>query len=252
MTEELNKAGLVARAEEAAKVAGQIINTSKVEIFSSIGKDVKINVDKKAHKVILEILKKSDIPILSEEDDKHNFNMDLKWVVDPLDGSINFLRGIPFCAISIGLIKDGVPLLGVVYDFNREEMFSGIVGVGATLNGEEITISNIRKSEEAIIATGFPSYTDFSKGALEKYISLIQKFKKVRLLGSAALSLAYVACGRMDAYYERDIKIWDVVAGLALVAAAGGTYDMKVGENPDSKCLVKADNGNSLMVKHKK
>ena len=188
-------------------------------------------------------MKKSVILILSEEDDKHDFifSTNLKWIVDPLDGSINFLRGIPSCAVSIGLIKDGEPILGVVYDFNREEMFSGIVGEGAWLNGRDIYISKVREKSEAIIMTGFPSYTDYSTEALDKYISMVQSFKKIRLIGSAALSLAYVASGRADAYYEKDIKIWDVVAGLALVKSAGGNYtNIKI--DKEGKCTAYASN----------
>lgn len=238
---ELNLNNLLAIAEEAARVAGASIKSRKAEVIQSHGKDIKIDVDKDTHKAILEILERSAIPVLSEEDNKHDFNMDLKWVVDPLDGSINFLRGIPSCAVSIGLIKDGEPILGVVYDFNREEMFSGIVGEGAWLNGRDIYISKVREKSEAIIMTGFPSYTDYSTEALDKYISMVQSFKKIRLIGSAALSLAYVASGRADAYYEKDIKIWDVVAGLALVKSAGGNYtNIKI--DKEGKCTAYASN----------
>lgn len=237
----LDKERLLSIAEEAARVAGGALRSHKAEVLHSFGKDIKIDADKKTHEIVLEHLKKSSIPVLSEEDEVHDFSTDLKWIVDPLDGSINFLRGIPSCVVSIGLFKDGQPILGVVYDFNREEMFSGIVGKGTWLNGESISVSNIREKKEAIIMTGFPSYTDYATEALEKYISLVQSFKKVRLIGSAALSLAYVAGGRADAYYEKDIKIWDVAAGLALVKAAGGNYThTKV--DTEGKCTVYASN----------
>jgi len=220
--EKLSKRELLRIAEQTASKAGEILKNSNAKVLLSVGKDIKISSDREVHEFIVEELNKTNIPILSEEDNEHEFNLNGGWVVDPLDGSMNFLRGIPLSAISIGLVKEGKPILGVVYDFNRGEMFTGIVGEGAWLNGNKISVSKIEDRSEAIVSTGFPSYTDFSKGALEEYVSLIQSFKKVRLFGSAALSLVYVACGRVDAYYERDIKIWDVTGGLAIVEASGG------------------------------
>lgn len=245
----LNIAKLLTLAEESARLVGDFLKLYKAEVIQNFGKDIKINADIKAHRIILESLKKSNIPVLSEEDKNHNFSIeDIKWVVDPLDGSINFLRNIPICAVSISLIKNREPILGVVYDFNKKEMFSGIVGEGAWLNSKNISVSNIQNKEEAIIMTGFPSYTDYTKEALEKYISIVQSFKKVRLIGSAALSLAYVASGRADAYYEKDIKIWDVAAGLALVKSAGGNYtNIKI--DNEGKCFVFANNGHFSIEK---
>lgn len=236
---DFNTDSLLAVAEESARAAGASLKFHKAEVIQSRDKDIKISADRTAHKVVLAVLEKTGIPVLSEEDDTHDFNLDLKWVVDPLDGSVNFLRGIPASAVSICLVKDGEPILGIVYDFNREELFSGIVGTGAWLNKKGISVSAVRKKEEAIIMTGFPSYTDYSTAALEEYISRVQSFKKVRLIGSAALSLAYVASGRADAYYEKDIKIWDVAAGLALVKSAGGNYS-RTEINNRGGCTVSA------------
>lgn len=242
----LNTANLLALAEESARLVGDSLKSHRAEIIQGFGKDTKIDADIKAHNIILTNLRKSGIPVLSEEDKNHNFNTEgTKWVVDPLDGSINFLRGIPICAVSISLVKREEPILGVVYDFNKEEMFSGIIGKGAWLNGENMLVSNIQSKEEAVIMTGFPSYTDYTKEALEKYISMVQSFKKVRLIGSAALSLAYVASGRADAYYEKDIKIWDVAAGLALVKSAGGNYtNTKIDKG--GRCTVSAGSTEAL------
>ncbi len=114
------------------------------------------------------------------------------------------------------------PLFGVVYDFNREELFTGIVGEGAWLNDLPISISTTKNASNAILATGFPTSSDFSKDALLKVVDNIKRYQKIRLLGSAALSLAYVACGKVDVFQEKNIKIWDVAAGIALVKAAGG------------------------------
>lgn len=239
---------LLTLAEKSVLEASKLLKKHKAKVIKSWGKDIKIDVDKKTHEIILRNLKKSGIPILSEEDDNHDFSLGMKWVIDPLDGSINFLKNIPFCAISVGLFKDGDPVLGVVYDFNRREMFSGIVGKGAWLNGMSISVSDVSKKKEAVIMTGFPSYTDYSTEPLKEYISKVQSFKKVRLLGSAALSLAYVASGRADAYYEKDIKIWDVAAGLALVKAVGGHYT-NTEVDKDGKCTVYASNTEILSDK---
>jgi myo-inositol-1(or 4)-monophosphatase len=232
---------ILALAENAARVAGDKLRNSKSTTLSSADKDIKLDADKEAHRVVLEALASSGIPVLSEEDEKHDFSAGEKWVVDPLDGSLNFFRGIPISAVSIALMKDGEPVLGVIYDFNREEMFSGIVGQGAKLNRELIFVSKVNDKGRAVMMTGFPSYTDYSREALDTYLGLVQEFKKVRLLGSAALSLAYVACGRAEAYYEKDIKIWDVAAGLALVRSAGGKFTLSDIDR-EGRCEVHASN----------
>ena len=241
----LDNKKLLSVAEEAARLAGAEIKRRKPEVLESFGKDIKIDVDRLAHSTILKKLEETGIPVLSEEDAEHDFNLGFKWVADPLDGSLNFLRGLPASAVSIALMKEGEPVLGAIYDFNREEMFSGIVGVGAWLNGKEMKVSEVRDKSQAVIMTGFPSHTDYSKEALEKYISLVRSFKKVRLIGSAALSLAYVAAGRADAYYEKDIKVWDVAAGLALVKAAGGGHS-EIKLDKEGGCEIFASNGKIL------
>jgi myo-inositol-1(or 4)-monophosphatase len=118
-------------------------------------------------------------------------------------------------------------VLGAVFDFHRDEMFSGVVGEGAWCNEEQIFVSDTRIASRAVLTTGFPSFRDFDDDSLLGFVRHVQRFKKVRLLGSAALSLAYVACGRADAYAEDDIMLWDVAAGLALVSAAGGAIELK-------------------------
>ncbi len=229
-------------AEHAARAAGAFLRGHRATLVASFGKDTKIDADMRAHTLIVEHLAPTGIPVLSEEGAEHTFTDARMWVVDPLDGSINFLRGIPNAAVSIALVERGEPVFGVIYDFMRDELYSGVVGGGAQLNGKDISVSDTRDKREGIIMTGFPSYTDYAREALEQYIALVQGFKKVRLIGSAALSLAYVASGKADAYYEKDIKIWDVAAGLALVRAAGGSVTASaVGEA--GKCTVFAGNG---------
>jgi len=196
------------------------------EIEKDLERDVKILGDRKLERLIVErLLEESVYPVLSEEAGFTNESEDREgywWIVDPLDGSLNFSRGIPISCISIGFWKGFEPVLGVVYDFNRKEIFSGVVGEGAWVNGSPIRVSEVAEKRNAVLCTGFPVGTDFSEKALLSFVRRVKEFKKVRLLGSAAISLAYVACGKADVYMENDIKIWDVAAGLALVKAAGG------------------------------
>ncbi len=207
-----------------AKKAGALLRESVPTVLSSIGKDIKLTADIEAHTLISNALEETSIPILSEEDGNHTYSEGLTWIVDPLDGSLNYMRGIPSCVVSIALFEDNKPILGVVYDFNRDEVYTGVVGNGAWLNGVPMHVSDVQEKKNGVIMSGFPSYADYSSDALSAYITQVQEFKKVRLIGSAALSLAYVASGKADVYYERSIKLWDVAAGLALVSAAGGIY----------------------------
>ena len=213
----------------AARRAGAFLRQTAeapIVVESELGRDVKLAADRGSEEIILRVLREgSSLPILSEEmglDDRQGALSSLHWLVDPLDGSLNYLRGIPFCCVSIGLWDGPEPLLGVIYDFQREELFKGISGQGAWLNDQPMQVSATREVGKAVLCTGFPVSTDFSPGAIRQFVEQVRRYKKLRLWGSAALSLAYVAAGRADSYYERDIKRWDVGAGLALVRAAGG------------------------------
>lgn len=226
-------------AKEAAFSAGKYLSGYKrydISIESEQGKDIKISADRGSEEIIIDILRaKSDFAILSEEKGLIGTGVKkdkLRWIVDPLDGSLNFLRGIPNCCVSIGLWNENKPVLGAIYDFNRNELFTGTAQVGAWLNGSMITVSEINTEDKAVLFTGFPVNTDYSSKALKIYIEQVRIFRKIRLIGSAALSLAYVAVGRADAYFERDIMFWDVAAGLAIVSGAGGEYFIK--ETPRS------------------
>lgn len=212
-------------------------------------RDIKIVADTKIESLIIEkLLSNSEYPVLAEESgvtrqSKPGINeKDYRWIVDPLDGSLNFSRGIPICCVSIALWDGSNPLLGVIYDFNRNEVFTGIVGSDAWLNDNPIRVSMVSEKSKAVICTGFPVSTSFSDESLREFVKSAQEYKKVRMIGSAALSLAYVSCGRVDCYRENDIKIWDVAAGLALVLASGGSvkFAPSVSENI---LRVEASNG---------
>lgn len=231
---------LLDMALETAKYAAKTLlcNASEARKVRWEGQhDIKIKADKAVEKVIIKCLKSnSDYPIFSEERGEvkgKDESTGYCWVVDPLDGSLNFLRGIPNSCISIALWMHNDPMLGVVFDFNRDEAFTALIGKGAWLNRREIRVSKLVDKSKGVLCTGFPSDGDFSDRGLKRFFGEVKKFKKVRLLGSAALSLAYVASGRADFYYENGIKFWDVAAGLCLVKAAGGIINYKkvYGEN---------------------
>ena len=217
------------------------LNDAKVTKAS--GKDIKTLADVAAQECILKVLQKSGIPVLAEEGDHPATDMDSQiWLVDPLDGTFNFSRGFPVAAVSIALWEKGKPMLGVVHDIFSREVYSGLTGQGAWLDDQGIHVSAVGDKSQAILATGFPSGRRYDTDLLRQFVHSVQVYKKVRMLGSAALMLAQVAAGRFDVYEEEDIFLWDVAAGLALVQAAGGDFRMWPGSGPQ-KYHVRASNG---------
>lgn len=232
---DLSNASLMALAEQAAREAAQLLQarqgTGIQDVLSSIGRDIKLASDQAAETAILQILQsKTSIPILTEESGEHGATKEAPelWIVDPLDGSMNYNRGIPLACVSIALWRSGKPYIGVVYDFIRDELFSAEIGQGAWLNGRPIQVSTVTIPSQGILATGIPSKLLLDE-AMTQFTDRMRSFKKVRMLGAAALMLSWVACGRVDAYAEENIMLWDVAAGLALVEAAGGWISCKPG-----------------------
>lgn len=221
----------------AVKLASKLLiknQDSDIEIKSSFEKDIKLQADEDSEKLIVAYLSQhSAYDILSEESGvvKNTIDQPYCWIIDPLDGSLNYSRSIDLYCISLGLWYNNEPVLGVIYDFFHERLYTGVIGEGAFCNGKPIKVSNITEKKDSIIATGFPVYTDFNSDALLQFVSTIQAYKKVRLLGSAALSLSLVAKGSIEAYTEDNIAIWDVAAGLAIVKAAGGEVKFKQGSS---------------------
>lgn len=239
----------LAVAQDAAGRAGRWLgrrSRAGVRVTAELDHDVKLVADRETEARIVDVLRAhTDMGILSEECgavEGRGVPGRLRWIVDPLDGSINYLHHIPLCGVSIGLWDGQEPVLGVVYDFTHDEMFTGVAGQGAWLNGRPIHASDVAKRKRAILATGFPVSAAWSRKALGSTIEQVRAYKKVRLLGSAALSLCYVAAGRVDAYVERDIRLWDVAAGLAIVCGAGGRIARKPSAKP-GVLTVYAGNG---------
>lgn len=154
------------------------------------------------------------------------------WIIDPLDGTTNFIFGIPIFSVSVALYEDNQPVLGVVYEVNQDEMFWAVRGAGAWLNDRAIRVAADRDLALSLLATGFP-YHDFRQ--LPQYLDMLAQFlqhtRGLRRLGSAAVDLAYVACGRFDGFFERGLKPWDVAAGALIVQEAGGTVTDFAGGN---------------------
>lgn len=218
-------------AKSAALAAGEILKTKKsdlnVETFSS-ERDIKLEADVVAETLIKEIIQdESNIPILAEESGKSSENLgDIFWVIDPLDGTANYSRNIPICCVSIALIKNLIPVIGVIYDFNNNDMYIGSSEQEAMLNDKKISVSQTSKKHDGILVTGLPNATDYSDQAMINMVKDFQGWRKVRMIGSAAMASAYVASGKADVYKELGTYLWDVAAGAAIVNAAGGTANI--------------------------
>lgn len=156
-----------------------------------------------------------------------------RWVVDPLDGTTNFTHGLPVYAVSIALMHHDELVAGVVYEINKDEMFWAAKGTGAWLNGEPIKVSGRAKLSESLLATGFPYYNFEQMAAYLKILNdFMQSTHGLRRMGSAAVDLAYVACGRFEGFFEYNLNAWDVAAGSLIVKEAGGEVtDFKLGNN---------------------
>lgn len=196
--------------------------------------DVKIKADRKAEERLIEaVLSRSPYGVLSEESGfTDSSRSDLRWVIDPVDGSLNYSRGIPLCCISVALCRDDHALLGVIYDFYRDEMFYAVEGTGAYLNGHAIHVSARAKREQALILSSPPEQNSDSEDPFPSGLNAFKHFQKGRMIGSAALATAYVAAGRADIYQERDLKIWDIAAGALITREAGGVAQMTAQEQP--------------------
>ncbi len=192
-------------------------------------------VDKESEIRIIEVLQKliPESGFIAEEGTSDKKGERFNWVIDPLDGTTNFIQGVPIYCVSIGLLEGDELVVGVVYEVGRDECFYAWKDGGAYLNGEPIHVSTRDDIHDALLATGFP-YNDFSK--MDAYMQFLEWTMKnargVRRLGSAAADMVYVACGRFDAFWEYDLKPWDVAAGAVIVKEAGGTVtDYKGGDN---------------------
>ncbi len=220
--------------EVAAFIRTESVRFSEASVESKSLNNLVSYVDKGAEQLFVDGLKEllPEAGFIAEEGTGSRAS-ELNWVIDPLDGTTNFVHGIPCYCTSVALIKGEEILLGVVLEVTRNECFSAWKKGGAFLNGKRITVSSRKSLVESLLATGFP-YDDFGREA--QYMQLLRELmhgsRGIRRLGSAAADLAYVACGRFEAFYEYGLNPWDVAAGALIVQEAGGTVtDFRSGAN---------------------
>ena len=218
-------------ATEAALAAGAILQAywGNLEAIEEKGRpgDLVTEADKAAEAAILQILHRHvpDHKILAEESGQlGNQESAYLWAIDPLDGTTNYAHQYPASAVSVGLIIDGIPQVGAIFDPFREELFRAAKGLGATRNRRPIRVSDTATLEKSLLVTGFAyDRRQTTDNNYAEFCHLTHLTQGVRRSGSAALDLAYVACGRLDGYWERGLSPWDIAAGIVLVEEAGGT-----------------------------
>jgi myo-inositol-1(or 4)-monophosphatase len=215
---------------QAASLAGQIIinhlgRISKRDISLKQASDFVTSIDKESEKVIIDTIKEhfSSHLFLAEESLKECGKGTYRWIIDPLDGTTNYIHGYPVFSVSIALEYEGEIILGVILDPLRNELFWAEKDTGAFLNGQRMKVSEVNTLNESLITTGFPFRR---KEMIDTYLKLFKnlflKVSDLRRAGSAALDLAYLACGRCDGFYELGLSPWDIAAGSLLIKEAGG------------------------------
>ncbi len=236
----MNYKELIQRVIDIAKTTGQYILNERQQFSADKVESKSFNnlvsyVDKTAEKQIIDALKKllPESGFIAEEQSDLPRHPHTNWIIDPLDGTTNFIHGIPCYAVSIALHHNDEVVLGVIYECNLNECFYAYKEGGAYLNGNPISVSETPTLEKSLIATGFP-YDDFEKE--QQYFDFLKylthQTRGIRRLGSAAADMAYVACGRFDVFYEYGLNPWDVAAGIIIVQEAGGKVtDFKGGNN---------------------
>lgn len=230
----LNVATIAAK-EAGHFIASQLENIDKLNIEEKGRNDYVSEVDKHAEQIIINTIRKyyPDHNIKAEESGEHKTPSAFEWIIDPLDGTTNFLHKFPQFSVSIAVTEKGRLMHGVVFDPLRDEMFSASRGQGARLNNYRIRVSEQKTLNNALLATGIPYYQfDYVDAYLESFKHFMMNTAGIRRAGSAALDLAYVACGRVDGYWELNLKPWDIAAGALIVMEAGGLVtDMVGGED---------------------
>lgn len=242
------KTTLLNAVEAGAKELRRYFNNEDLKISNKEGINNWVTeADHAAEKAIIAVIKAQypDHFILSEEAGEMVTGSEVKWIIDPIDGTINFASGIPICAVSIGVEKNGEMILGAVYNPFINELFFAEKGKGAFLNDKKISVSKKNEVIHSCLVTGFPyTYLDMENGPLQVFERFVRKGVPVRRLGSAAIDLCWVAAGRFEGFFEHSLSAWDTAAGYLIVEEAGGKVtDMNGNKySPYQKKLV-ATNG---------
>lgn len=234
---------------EAAKAAGGLLRANfgrPLTVDENEAHDIKLELDKRSQ-TLIEALLLARYPthaIYGEEGMRGDAASEYQWVIDPIDGTVNFFYGIPHFCISIALRRAGTIIVGVIYDPMRDELWAVDEHTDSTLNGLPIRVSDRTSLAEATMAVGFSKSIDTINDSLPLFLRMVRSAKKCRMMGSAALDMAYVATGRLDAYIEGQISLWDVAAGILLVQKAGGKVDIQPHATQPDKFSISASSGN--------
>jgi myo-inositol-1(or 4)-monophosphatase len=235
-------------AENAARGAGKLLRENfrrQQQVNAVAAHDLKLEIDVHVQELITKLLLK-EFPghaIYGEEGIAGDQTADHQWVVDPLDGTVNYFYGIPHFCVSIALRLRSEIMVGVIYDPMRDELWGGQKGEAPKLNGQPLHVSDRADLAEAVISIGLAKTGETINANFPLLQQMIHRVRKCRVLGSAALDTAYVACGRFDAYIETGISLWDIAAGWLLVETAGGTVDLRPLEHMKDKYSIVASNG---------
>jgi len=235
-------------AEQAARAAGKLLRENfrqRQRVNAVAAHDVKLEIDVQTQELITDLLLK-EFPghaLYGEEGVAGDQNTEHQWVVDPLDGTVNYFYGIPHFCVSIALRLRSEILVGVIYDPMGDEMWAGQKGDTPKLNGQPFHVSDRAELAEAVISIGLAKTGETINANFPLLQAMIHRVRKCRVLGSAALDMAYVACGRFDAYIETGISLWDIAAGWLLIENAGGTVDLRPLEHMKEKYSIVASNG---------
>ena len=239
---------LLNAATEAARAAGKFIheNFNTVKNVNEMKKyDIKLELDVKSQELITEMLL-GHFPthsVLGEEGDTGG-DGPIEWIVDPIDGTVNYFFGIPHYCVSIAAREKATQklIVGAIYDPSQDELWTVADGIAPTLNGKLIQCSDRNEMCDCVVTVGFSKSKESLDAGFERYKRISYNVRKTRMLGSAALAMAYIACGRLDAYVEEQISLWDIAAGKLLVEAGGGKVDLKPGVKPGTMFIC-ATNG---------
>lgn len=219
------KTTLLKATEASGKILQQYFDGPFEVSSKSTVNDLVTEVDKKSETAIIATIRESypDHFILSEEVGEIKTSSAIKWIIDPIDGTVNYANGIPICCVSIGVEQDGEMILGAVYNPFMNELFVAEKGKGATLNNKPIHVSTKSEVAKSCLVTGFPyKWEESTNNPAVVFERIIKQGIPVRRLGSAAIDLCWVACGRFDGFYEHHLQAWDAAAGFLIVEEAGG------------------------------
>ncbi len=235
-------------AVEAAREAGALLRShyeNDLVVDDMLDHDIKLELDVQSQNLISSKIL-SQFPghaFYGEEGIEGNQDSPSQWIVDPIDGTVNFFYGIPHFCISIALRKNDELQLGAIYDPMMDELFAADYEGPATRNGREIRPSRRAQLKDAVVTIGFSKTRQSIDAGLERYGRMARNVRKTRMMGSAALALAYIACGRLDAYLEEQISIWDIAAGQILVERGGGTVASRPSDHSPDTFTIIASNG---------